>query len=183
MWFRLQAQGIQSSFITMGMHYPVYKEIKEAVQLITRTASNSLITIGDSSVTDFGKLTRRVYASGSIDESQLIFSSPNNGIDIPLLSILQTPSVNHYLSRAMMIHKEEDILVGIPTKTPTLTIFEEGACSELKHTNPNISKSYLLSSIFDLFFTMGLHSEDKAGIQPLKSEINLNSIERVQQDK
>jgi alcohol dehydrogenase class IV len=185
MWYKLSRHGIQSTFITMNMNYPVYREVKEAVQLIHRTASTSLISIGDASVTDFSKLIRRVYSSlSTMDESQLVYSNPNEKVDLPLISILQTPSINHYLPTAMMIHKEEDILIGIATVPSNLAIFEADACRALPYLTPHISNAYLVSSLFDTIFTQTLFSSKSIeSSSSFLSEVNFANADWDQLDR
>mmetsp|Transcript_30384 Transcript_30384/g.33147 ORF Transcript_30384/g.33147 Transcript_30384/m.33147 type:complete len:148 (-) Transcript_30384:8-451(-) len=123
MWFTLQTQGIQSTFITMKTLYPVVNEVKEASQLCARAGSKSIITIGDASVTDFGKLMRKILQTkATVDQ---IFDNHNNvaqKIKLPHLSVMSTASIHHFLPNALIVHKEEDILQGVTAETPSVRI-------------------------------------------------------------
>lgn len=122
MWFNLQTQGIQSTFITMKTFYPVSNELKDSVQLFTRAGSKSLITIGDASVTDFGKLMRKLLQSKtSIDQIFDNHTTFPQKLKYPHLSVMQSSSIHHHLPHAMMVHKEEDILQGVTVEAPSVS--------------------------------------------------------------
>eukprot|EP01040_Poterioochromonas_malhamensis_P016526 gene16526-18774_t len=167
MWFTLQTQGIQSTFITMKTLYPVVNEVKEASQLCARAGSKSIITIGDASVTDFGKLMRKILQTkATVDQ---IFDNHNNvaqKIKLPHLSVMSTASIHHFLPNALIVHKEEDILQGVTAETPSVSILSEGDESPKPYLTTSLLQANIIASLFDYLFT--LHYFNRA--KPLSVE-------------
>jgi alcohol dehydrogenase class IV len=122
MWYGLQRHGIQSSFITMNTPYPVINEIQDSANLFRRTGAKSLITIGSGAVSDFGKVIRCLLETGvNVQEvMQKKTKLPTSKIDIPHISIASTVSTSHFSPSALVLHYEEDVLVSLSTKAPSV---------------------------------------------------------------
>jgi alcohol dehydrogenase class IV len=123
MWYGLQRNGIQSSFIIMNTPYPVINEIQDSANLFRRTGAKSLITIGSGAVCDFGKVVRCLLETGvNVQEvMQKKTKLPTSKIDIPHISIASTASTSHFLPSALVLHYEEDVLVSLATKSPSVS--------------------------------------------------------------
>jgi alcohol dehydrogenase class IV len=133
MWYSLQSQGIPASFITMNTLFPVSDEINEATTMFRRSGGRSLISVGDASATDFTKLIRKsVETHTSIDKflrPWKLVPSSSSAVSVPHLAVTTSPSVNHFLSSSMILHSEEDVLFGLTSSTPNVSIFFFFVCS------------------------------------------------------
>lgn len=126
MWFELQKNGIQSSFITVNTPFPTISNLQESVGLFRRTASKSIITIGNETITDYGKLMRQSIETGmnisqltkQIDSTKLRYLE-----NIPLISLTSTPAINHVSPIYRYLHVEDDILVPGQGKSPDVSTF------------------------------------------------------------
>lgn len=124
-WFHLQKAGIQSTFLNLKSKYPSVESIKDGINLLKRTGASSIISIGNGTITDYGKALQ--FAIDSPASLNSLFTDPTS---IPTLKALPrishviiptTPTPNHYVSSCQVIHPEEDILLEIPAFAPSVS--------------------------------------------------------------
>ncbi len=125
MWFGLQKHGIQSSFITVNTPFPTIANLQESVGLFRRTASKSIVTIGNETITDYGKIMRQSIETG-LNVSQLAKQKDSTKLRhleaIPHISLITTPTINHVSPIFQYLHAEDDILVSGQGKSPDVSV-------------------------------------------------------------
>lgn len=126
MWFELQKHGIQASFFIVNTPFPTINNLQESVSLFRRTASKSIITIGNETITDYGKIMRQSIETG-LHVSQLTklrdYSKLTHFETIPQIAVTSTLTMNHTSPIYHYLHLEDDILVAGLGKTPEVTLF------------------------------------------------------------
>ena len=149
-WFQLQKAGIESTFLNLKSKYPSVESIRDGINLLKRTGASSIISIGNGTITDYGKALQ--FAVDSPASLNGLFQDPTS---IPALKatprishviIPTTPTPNHYVSSCQVIHPEENILLEIPAYAPSVSSFPRGGgrcmalvCS-IRHFPPRVSR-------------------------------------------
>lgn len=123
-WFELQKVGIQSTFLNLKSKYPSTESIQDGVNLLKRTGATSIVTVGNATMTDYGKALQ-LAADNSSGISSLLRDPTSNSMQtasprIAHIAVPITSSPNHFLSTCQVIHPEEDILIEIPCFKPSV---------------------------------------------------------------
>lgn len=115
----LYQEGVQAAFGTMKTLYPLLVDIEEAASLFRRGGGTSIITIGDSHVSDFGKGIRQYLELGARSSTDFI-SAQNSNIQKPTISLASvgTDVCLHGLTTWSHLHPQEDLLVKRYSRRP-----------------------------------------------------------------
>lgn len=124
MGFEMQRNGIQPVFCTMSSPYPTHKNIEESVDLLKRTGSKSIISIGSGAVVDTAKSIRMLAETGTRKVFTYYDAKPIVCKDtVPLISVASSVSHVHSLASYGRLHAEDDVLVKTWCRSPEVIAF------------------------------------------------------------
>jgi hypothetical protein len=184
-WFELQKVGIQSTFLNLKSRFPSIESIQDGVNLLKRTGSTSIVTIGNSTITDYGKALQMV-ADGHQSVTALLQdpTATTTRPSIPRLghvSVATTPSICHFLASSQIIHSEEDILLEIPCFQPSV-ICRDPQFTSLSEAyfHPVLAKSLLLVNLLDDLIACHLCLNGNDEVKSLINRLsNSNSLRHI----
>lgn len=162
-WFELQKVGIQSTFLNLKSRFPSTESVQDGIGLVKRTGSTSIISVGNGTIVDYGKILQysvENLSGGSFNallENPTKFKAPTTPPRLNHIAVPTTLSPHNFTSLCQVIHPQEDILIDIPTLSPTLVCHDLQTLS-LSHSyiDSEIVKGYLLVTLLDQLSSIDL---------------------------